>query len=114
MGESTHLLQRIQRLLDSIGSPEERLDETSRRILLQLADARAEGRKLRVTDVISVSEYGTAPTVLSRLKKLTEMGLISSEASSTDGRARELSITPKTLKKLNYIAAQIRGFASTD
>jgi DNA-binding MarR family transcriptional regulator len=64
--------------------------------------------------IIELPPAATFQQLLSRLKKLTEMGLISSDASSTDGRARELSITPKTLKKLNYIAAQIRGFAGTD
>ena len=85
MRESARLLQRIQILLDSINDQDEPLDETSRRILLQLAEAKAEGRKLRVTDVVSVTSYGTAPTVLFRLKKLAEMGLISSSPASQTG-----------------------------
>ena len=111
MRESTKLLQRIQKLLDSIADQEEPLDETSRRILLQLAEAKAAGRKLRVTDVVSVTDYGTAPTVLFRLKKLAEMGLIRSEASKSDRRARELSVTPRAQRKIKSIAAQIRELA---
>lgn len=109
MRESIQLLQRIQNLLDSIGDMDEPLDETSRRILLQLAEAKAEGRKLRVTDVVSVTSYGTAPTVLFRLKKLAAMGLIDSEPSKSDRRARELSVTPRTQRRLNSISAQIRS-----
>lgn len=113
MRQTTELLQRVDQLLDSIGTASQRLDDTSRRIVLQIARAGTEGRTLRVSDIVAVTAYGTAPTVLSRLKKLVSMGIIRSAASRSDGRARELALTPRTQRKLKSIAAQIRSVART-
>lgn len=108
MKASTELLLRINDFFNAIGSSVEPLDDLSRDILLQVADAQVNSRDIRVSDVTSHKSYVTAPTVYSRLKKLADMDLIRSTSDPKDKRAVLLSLTPKAQKKLKRVAQDIR------
>ena len=108
MKASTELLVRINDSFNSIGSSDEPLDDLSRNIVLQVADAQVNSRHIRVSDIISHKNHVTAPTVYSRLKKLADRDLIRSTSDPKDRRAVLLSLTPKAQKELKRVARDIR------
>ena len=108
MKASTELLVRINDSFNSIGSSDEPLDDLSRNIVLQVADAQVNSRDIRASDIISHKSHVTAPTVYLRLKKLADMDLINSTSDPKDKRAILLSLTPKAQKELKRVAQDIR------
>ena len=70
------------------------LDLTSRSILSFIGEAEAENRTLHVSDVVRGRGFGTAPTVFSRLAELERTGWIKSTPDPSDGRAKQVQLTP--------------------
>ena len=96
MKSSANIMYRIQKILSDIGVDGTILDETSRQIVLQVASNQYSGQATTVSDITRHTEYGTAPTVYTRLKKLVELGLITSETNPADGRSNLLKITKRS------------------
>ena len=96
MKSSANMMYRIQKILSDIGVEGTTLDETSRQILLQVASNQYSGKATTVSDITRHAQYGTAPTVYTRLKKLVELGLITSETNPADGRSNLLKITKRS------------------
>lgn len=108
MRDDTKLLVRIQELFNALGDHDNQIDEGSRRMLFEVAQAYNSGKPLIVSNLAKNSNYGTAPTVYSRLKKLLEAGLIKNRKSPDDGRAVQLLPTPKAQKQLKELGMKVR------
>ncbi len=72
------------------------LDLLSREILHKIATAHLMKQSIRVSNINEGNRFGTFPTVLTRLKKLTDGGWIEKVDDPEDRRALILQITPKT------------------
>jgi len=88
-------------LKDQISSAEreygiDSLDYISQAILHTIASANLNGRKIRSTDIHRMDLYGTYPTVLGRIEKLTQEGWIIKRDDSDDRREKYLETTPRT------------------
>lgn len=108
MRRSAELLVRIHEIMSSISPEGEPLDELSRGILLNIAEANENKRKIRVKDIIEQQKQSTAPTVASRLKRLFELGLVKTEPCQEDGRSVLLMLTPASEKIVKELAWNIR------
>ena len=108
MKASTDLLSRVNQILTRLGTNGEPLDDTSRQILFQIAQNQGNGKTTTVSDVTRTNEYGTAPTVYTRLKKLLELDLIVSSPNPTDGRSNHLRLTNRSVRMLKASADAIR------
>lgn len=108
MRRSAELLARIHSILTSISPAGEPLDELSRGILIQIAEAEGRKHKTRVSDVITQHKPFTAPTVHIRLKRLVELGLVRAESCQQDGRSVLLMLTPDSQKMVEELAWNIR------
>ena len=108
MKASTDLLSRVNQILTRLGSSGERLDDTSRQILFQIAENQGNGKTTTVSDVTRTNEYGTAPTVYTRLKKLLELDLIVSSPNPADGRSNHLKLTNRSVRMLKASDDAIR------
>jgi len=108
MKPSTDLLVRIYRIFSAIGSQDQPLDDLSRSIFLQVAEASANKQNIKVSDVVHSGIGATAPTVYGRLKQLIDMDLIRSSTDPEDGRAVLLALTPKAQKKMKKMAQELR------
>ena len=106
MKRSTDLLIRVMGIINSISPRDEHLDDLSRAIFLQIAEADANNRNLRVSD-IAKSNDATAPTIFGRVKDLIEMGLIWTKADPQDGKAQLLYLTPLAQKNIKNAAKEI-------
>lgn len=112
MRSSSTLLYRIQRVLNEFGTNGQVLDATSREILFQIADNQFNGIDTTVSDVTRHTHYGTAPTVYLRLKKLAELGLITSKPNPADGRSSLLRLTDLSEKLIKAGAKAVRSAAT--
>lgn len=108
MKTSTDLLLRVQRLLGSLGSGLDNLDEISREMLLHVSEAQSNGQSVRVSNICRIDRFGSFPTAHRRLKRLLELGLVQSDLHPDDARVQVLSLTPKSRRQINRIAEQIR------
>lgn len=109
MKSSANLLYRVQQIIGSMGEPGRPLDETSRKILLQIAHNQCNGKTTCVSDITREKDYGTAPTIYTRLKKLAEMDLVHSTRNPEDGRSNTLRLTPAAARLLKKQARAIRA-----
>lgn len=71
-------------------------DPLSKSILLFLGELEEQGRRITVTDVVRSGQFGTAPTVFSRLDELHVGQWIERKTDSNDKRVRLLGLTSKT------------------
>jgi DNA-binding MarR family transcriptional regulator len=71
------------------------IDPSTREILQTIASANLSNMKIRVTDVQSQKVFGTLPTVLTRLQKLVEAGLVERKEDTEDRRVVLLQITSR-------------------
>ena len=106
MKPSTELLIRIMGVMNAISPQDEPLDDLSREIFLMIAEADANNRNHRVSDVVSRSA-ATAPTTYGRLKNLIEMDLVESKADPKDARAQLLYLTPMGRSNIKKAAKEI-------
>lgn len=108
MKASTDLLCRVNQILTRLGANGEPLDDTSRQILFQIAQNQYNGKTTTVSDVTRIYQYGTPPTVYTRLKKLLELDLIASSPNPADGRSNQLRLTNRSVRMLKASADAIR------
>ena len=106
MKRSSDLLIRVMGVINTISPGDEQLDDLARAIFLQIAEADANSRNLRVSDITS-SNAATAPTIYGRLKNLVEMGLIWTKTDPQDGRVQLLCLTPMAQKSIKKAAKEI-------
>jgi hypothetical protein len=93
--DSKQLIFRIFHLVRSIeaSSGLSELNIAARSILSFIGEEEAEGRTLNVSDVVNGPDFGTAPTVYSRLAELEKAGWIKSAPDPRDGRAKQVQLT---------------------
>lgn len=85
------------------------LNFASREILVEIGmAAEMEGKPMHVTDLTRSERHGTLPTVVKRVSDLVEGGWIVKTESSADGRAKVLSLSPKSENIFRKISKTIR------
>lgn len=78
--------------------------------LAYIAERDAEGADTRMTDLVQKLEFGTGPTVLSKVRELCHLGLIEVVRSPSDGRAKRLAITKlgrQSIADLNALVMEV-------
>jgi DNA-binding MarR family transcriptional regulator len=69
-------------------------------ILAYMCVREAEGVTVKMTALIQSLQFGTGPTVHRKVSLLAERGFIGIANSKTDGRAKDLSLTPADMDYL--------------
>ena len=107
--ERSHLIFRIRQISRNIEANAglDDLDLSTRALLYYIGESVEDGRKLRVSDVVSGAGLGTAPTVYARLAELENAGWIQAKPDPDDGRARLVSLSPRALRVFQKISAKI-------
>lgn len=86
------------------------LDMVCKSILTFIGEREEEGRRVRPTCVVNAGQFGTAPTVYSRLTALIQGGWLESTVDPLDGRARLLSSSQKArtmFKRMSVLARKL-------
>lgn len=84
------------------------LDFCSRSILTFVGEAEMEQRKLKVSDVIRSSLFGTPPTVYSRLRDLEEAGWIEYSFNPSDGREKMVLLSRTAKRAYRKMSTEIQ------
>lgn len=71
------------------------LDHVDRAMLYFIVRKEGDGAAVKVTDLVGEDAFGTMPTVLVHVARLMEQGWVEKSISSSDGRMRILSSSPK-------------------
>lgn len=69
-------------------------------ILAYMCVREAEGVTVKMTALVQSLQFGTGPTVHRKVSLLAERGFIGIANSKTDGRAKDLSLTPAAMDYL--------------
>lgn len=86
------------------------LSFASREILVEIGmAAELTGKPTHVTDLTRSERHGTLPTVVKRISDLVEGGWIIKTESPADGRAKILSLSPKSENMFRKMSKMIRG-----
>lgn len=73
------------------------LSFASREMLVDIGmAAEIHGKPTHVTDLTRSERHGTLPTVVKRISDLVEAGFVTKMESPEDGRAKILSLSPKS------------------
>ena len=88
-----------------------RLDELQRQLIYLIADEASQGRAVRISTLKLRGEFGTVPTILSRLNGLIEKGLIARLPDPEDGRAHHLTLTPKAKRAILKVSRDVERAA---
>ena len=64
-------------------------------VLAYIAIQESSGTPAKITDLVQSLQFGTGPTVHRKINLLEARGLIKITPSSTDGRAKDLTISTK-------------------
>lgn len=69
-------------------------------ILCYMAVKEAEGRSVKITELVQSLKFGTGPTIKRKVDYLVNHGLISMIKSKTDARAKDLSLTAAAINHI--------------
>lgn len=114
---SSHAIFRIQRVIRAV---EERcgldeLDLVAREILRLVGDGEASGMKLNVSEIVRHSEFGSPPTIFSRISRLQEGGWITYAPDPSDGRIRIVGLTARARRAFAQMsAAAVKAISARD
>lgn len=72
------------------------LDHADKAILYFIVRNEGDSGTVKVTDLLDTATFGTLPTILVRVAKLTQQGWVVKSVSRHDGRVRVLSSSTKT------------------
>lgn len=85
------------------------LNAASRDMLVEIGmAAEIDGKPTHVTDLTRSERHGTLPTVVKRIAELVEDGWIVKTESPEDGRAKILSLSPKSESIFRKMSKTIR------
>lgn len=81
------------------------LDLTSKEILRFVGENEAHKKRLNVSEVVRHGEFGSPPTVFSRLSLLEQHGWIALVTDNADGRVKNVQLTPRARKAFSLMSA---------
>lgn len=77
-------------------------------VLAYMHEAAANGKSVKITDLVQSLQFGTGPTVHRKVVELQERGLIVVERSTTDGRAKSLVLSEAGAKHLDQRSKSLK------
>jgi DNA-binding PadR family transcriptional regulator len=81
----------------------------SREMLVEIGlAAEVDGKPMHVTDLTRSERHGTLPTVVKRISDLVEDGWVVKTESPEDGRAKILSLSPKSENTFRKMSKTVR------
>lgn len=89
------------------------LDEMQKRLIYLIADETAQGHAVRMSHLKEHGEFGTAPTLLSRLNGLIDGGLLARVPDPNDGRSHHLTLTPKAKRAIERVSRDVERYAGS-
>lgn len=78
-------------------------------IMAYMHEAAANGKPVKITDLVQSLQFGTGPTVHRKVVSLQKLGLISVERSATDARAKSLVLSEAGLKHLDQRSKSLKA-----
>ncbi len=112
-----HAIFRIHQVIRAV---EERcglveLDLAAREILRLVGDGEASGKRLNVSEIVRHSEFGSPPTIFSRIARLHEAGWIAYAPDPSDGRIRIVELTARARRAFALMsAAAVKAISAKD
>lgn len=89
------------------------IDPYSSSILSFVGESETEGRKLRVSDIVARREFGSPPTVYSRIQLLEEADLLVRLSDADDRRSKSVHLTPRARKIYQRMSANLKRLLIT-
>jgi DNA-binding MarR family transcriptional regulator len=87
----------------------------SREMLVEIAMAtEIRGKPTQVTDLTRSERHGTLPTVVKRIAELVEGGWVVKTESPEDGRAKFLSLSPRSESIFRRMSKTVRRHCTPD
>ena len=84
------------------------LDRASQEILRVIMIAHASNETLCVGDLAKRADLGSAPSIYSKLKMLSEKGWIQSTPDKSDGRMRQVVPTKKAMNAFRRLSKELQ------
>lgn len=81
------------------------LDLTAKEILRFIGEGEAARKRINVTEIVRHTEFGSPPTIFTRISRLEEEGWIAYAPDPTDGRVRNVELTAKARKAFTQMSA---------
>ena len=78
-------------------------------VLAYMHEAAANGKSVKITDLVQSLQFGTGPTVHRKVIELQERGLIDVARSATDGRAKTLVLSDAGAKHLEQRSKSLKA-----
>jgi DNA-binding HxlR family transcriptional regulator len=111
MGDASYFLLRSAISRAEWRTPISALDDLQKRLIYRIADETAQGNAVRVSDLKALGDFGTRPTLLSRLNGMIESGLIARVPNPEDGRSHYLTLTPKAKRAIERVSRDVERAA---
>ena len=107
--DKNQLVFRLNRIIQAIEARTglDDLDFASKAMLSFIADAEFDRKLLRISDVVKVPAFGTAPTVFSRLSQLEKSGWIRYSDDPNDKRVKLLGLTPASRRAYQKMSLEL-------
>ena len=77
-------------------------------VMAYMHEANANGKPVKITDLVQSLQFGTGPTVHRKVVELQQRGLIDVARSTTDGRAKTLVLSDAGLKHLDQRSKSLK------
>lgn len=87
------------------------IDPHSCSILSFIGESEADGERLRISDIVAKREFGSPPTVYSRIQVLEEADLLVRLPDSDDRRSKTVHLTPRARKIYQRMSAKLKRLA---
>ena len=78
-------------------------------VMAYMHEATANGKSVKITDLVQSLQFGTGPTVHRKVVELQDRGLIEVARSATDGRAKSLVLSDAGLKHLEQRSKSLKA-----
>lgn len=112
MGSTSYFLIRSAITRAEWRTPISGLDELQKRVFYLIADETAQGKVMRMAQLRTHREFGTVPTLLARLNRMVDSGLIARVPDPNDGRSHHLTLTPKAKRAVERVSREVERSAS--
>jgi DNA-binding MarR family transcriptional regulator len=77
-------------------------------VMAYMHEANANGKPVKITDLVQSLQFGTGPTVHRKVVELQQRGLIDVARSTTDGRAKTLVLSDAGMKHLDQRSKSLK------
>ena len=78
-------------------------------VMAYMHEAGANGKSVKITDLVQSLQFGTGPTVHRKVVELQNRGLIEVARSATDGRAKTLVLSEAGVKHLEQRSKSLKA-----